>query len=209
MTSSTDTSENYNIKRSLIVARAKNGVIGRDGDMPWRLSSDLKRFKALTSGKPVIMGRKTWESLPKRPLPKRPNIVASRNADYEVKDAWLASGLPAAYALAIAMAKKSGVDEVFVIGGAGLYQDAIAHADCLHITEVQADTKSLNGVQTSFRVASRFGLFLSSQASANSGSQLITSSQIASASSEEGVPCSESFTSRFREFSLSGRLSAT
>ena len=139
MTSSTDTSDIHNIKRSLIVARAKNGVIGRDGDMPWRLSSDLKRFKALTSGKPVIMGRKTWESLPKRPLPKRPNIVASRNADYEVNDAWLASGLPAAYALAIAMAQKSGIDEVFVIGGAGLYQDAIAHADCLHVTEVQAD----------------------------------------------------------------------
>lgn len=139
MTSSTHPPEIHTIKRSLIVARAKNGVIGKDGDMPWRLSSDLKRFKALTSGKPVIMGRKTWESLPKRPLPKRPNIVASRNADYDVNEAWLASGLPAAYALAIAMAKKSGVDEVFVIGGAGLYQDAITHADCLHITEVQAE----------------------------------------------------------------------
>lgn len=126
------------IFRSLIVARAQNSVIGRDGDMPWHLSTDLKRFRALTSGKPVIMGRKTWESLPRRPLPKRPNIVVSRNSDYRADDAWLASDLASAYAMASAMAQKAGVDEVFVIGGAGLYDSAIIHADRMHITEVDA-----------------------------------------------------------------------
>ena len=125
--------------RSLIVARAKNSVIGRDGDMPWRLSTDLKRFRSLTSGKPVIMGRKTWESLPRRPLPNRPNIVVSRNSDYRAEDAWLTSDLASAYAMASAMAQKAGVDEVFVIGGAGLYEEAIRHADRMHITEVDAD----------------------------------------------------------------------
>tara|TARA_X000000950_G_C13920678_1_gene663195 strand:- start:10684 stop:11229 length:546 start_codon:yes stop_codon:yes gene_type:complete len=125
--------------RSLIVARAQNGIIGRDGDMPWRLSSDLKRFKALTTGKPIIMGRKTWESLPRKPLPGRPNIVVSRNSDYVAEGAWLASNMTIAYAMASAMAGKAGVDEVFVIGGAGLYNDAILLADRLHITEVEAE----------------------------------------------------------------------
>lgn len=110
-----------------------------DGDMPWRLSADLKRFKALTSGKPVIMGRNTWESLPRRPLPKRPNIVISRNTAYQIDDAWLMSSLETAIALGLSKAKQADVDEVFVIGGAKLYEDAISHADTLHVTEVLAD----------------------------------------------------------------------
>ncbi|MAP94686.1 MAG: diacylglycerol kinase [Ponticaulis sp.] len=125
-------------KLSLIVARARNGVIGMDGDMPWRLSSDLKRFKALTKGKPVIMGRKTWDSLPKKPLPGRPNIVVSRNSDLTIDGGWLVSGVTQAMALGRAMAAEKGLDEVFVIGGAGLYRDALPLADRLHITEVEA-----------------------------------------------------------------------
>lgn len=124
---------------SLIVARSQSGVIGRDGDMPWRLSTDLKRFKALTSAKPVIMGRKTWDSLPRKPLPKRPNIVVSRNSSLQLSDAWLAPSMPTAISMAKAMAIRSGVDEVFVIGGAGIYREALKFADRLHITEVLTD----------------------------------------------------------------------
>ena len=125
--------------RSLIVARARNGVIGRKGDMPWRLSADLKRFKALTTGKPVIMGRKTWDSLPRKPLPGRANIVVSRNFNFETPGAFLVSGMDTAYAMAQSIAKLDNADEIFVIGGAKLYSDAIQNADRLHITEVQAD----------------------------------------------------------------------
>lgn len=123
---------------SLIVAAAENRVIGQDGDMPWRLSTDLKRFKALTKGHPVIMGRKTWESLPKRPLPARPNIVVSRNTDYVAEGAWLASNLAIAVSMARSMAINSGLDEVFVIGGAGLYTAVLPMAERLHLTEVCA-----------------------------------------------------------------------
>lgn len=123
---------------SLIVAAAENRVIGKDGDMPWRLSTDLKRFKALTKGHPVIMGRKTWESLPKRPLPARPNIVVSRNSDYHAEGAWLASNVTIAVNLARSMAIKAGLTEIFVIGGAGLYTAALPLADRVHLTEVCA-----------------------------------------------------------------------
>ena len=70
---------------AFVVARGANGVIGSDGELPWRLSSDLKRFKAITTGKPIIMGRKTWESLPRRPLPGRLNIVVTRQAGYQAE----------------------------------------------------------------------------------------------------------------------------
>ena len=79
-----------------VVAVAANGVIGREGDLPWRLSTDLKRFKALTIGKPVVMGRKTWASLG-RPLPGRPNIVISRNPDFEALGAEVAPSLEVAF----------------------------------------------------------------------------------------------------------------
>ena len=123
---------------SLIVAATENRVIGRDGDMPWRLSTDLKRFKSLTKGHPVIMGRKTWESLPRKPLPARPNIVVSRNSDYLAQGAWLASNMEIAVTMARSMAIQSGLDEIFVIGGAGLYSAALPMADRLHLTEVCA-----------------------------------------------------------------------
>lgn len=124
---------------SLIVARARNGVIGKDGDMPWRLSEDLKRFKSLTAGKPVIMGRATWESLPRKPLPKRPNIVISRNTQFSAPGAWLASELAVAIAYGEAMAAEKKCEEFFIIGGASLYADALPFARHLYLTEVLAE----------------------------------------------------------------------
>ena len=107
------------VKLAFVVARGSNGVIGAGGDLPWRLKSDLKRFKRITMGKPIVMGRKTWESLPRKPLPGRANIVVSR-------------ALEAARAAAI----QAGVDEVCVIGGAQLYDLLLEKADRLYLTEV-------------------------------------------------------------------------
>ncbi|HRP12618.1 MAG TPA: dihydrofolate reductase, partial [Terricaulis sp.] len=105
-------------KLTLVLAIAKNGVIGRDGALPWRLSSDLKRFKAATLGKPVLMGRKTWDSLPKRPLPGRENLVLTRDANFQAEGAWVFTALAAMCAAARAMAQRSGAGEICVIGGA-------------------------------------------------------------------------------------------
>ncbi|WP_077960547.1 dihydrofolate reductase [Ensifer adhaerens] len=132
----TETKTNHP-KISIVVAVAVNGVIGRDGDLPWRLSTDLKRFKALTIGKPVIMGRKTWASLG-RPLPGRLNIVITRNADFAAEGASVVPSLAAAIALATAGAEAAGADEICVIGGGEIYRQSIALADILHVTEVQA-----------------------------------------------------------------------
>jgi dihydrofolate reductase len=117
---------------TLIAAVAANGVIGRDNKLPWRLPEDLKHFKVLTMGHPMIMGRKTWESLPGR-LPGRPHIVVTRNPDYRAEDATVVGSLPAAIAAA------GDADEVFVIGGAELYGQALAIADQLQLTEIAAD----------------------------------------------------------------------
>lgn len=125
-------------KISIVVAVAANGVIGRDGDLPWRLSTDFKRFKALTMGKPVIMGRKTWASL-NRPLPGRANIVVTRNADFVAEGADVVPSLEAAIAVANREAQAAGVDEICVIGGGEIYRQSIGVADILHVTEVQAE----------------------------------------------------------------------
>lgn len=127
------------VKLSLIVARAKNGVIGRDGGLPWKLADDLSLFKQATSGKPIIMGRNTWESLPRRPLPKRQNIVLTRDWAYAAPGARVYSSLNAAINAARAIAGKEGEDEVFIIGGQSLYERALPMADRLYITEVDAD----------------------------------------------------------------------
>ena len=127
------------IKLCLIVARARNGAIGRDGDLPWRLSDDLKHFKRTTKGCQIIMGRKTWESLPKRPLPGRDNIVLSRDGHYAAADARVYTDVAAAIAAARSLAKASGRDEVFVTGGEAIYAAALPHADRLYITEVETE----------------------------------------------------------------------
>lgn len=123
---------------SIIVARAKNGVIGRAGDMPWRLSSDLKNFKAITTGKPIIMGRKTFESLP-RLLPGRTHIVISRDKSFNANGAMVFSRLDVAIAAAKAVAIKDGQDEVCIIGGGEIYKLALAVCDKIYLTEVDCE----------------------------------------------------------------------
>jgi dihydrofolate reductase len=124
---------------AIYVAIAENGVIGSKGGLPWRLSTDLKRFKAGTMGKPIIMGRKTWESFPKRPLPGRLNIVVTRDKAYRAEGAETASSLQDAIALATIRARcMAGADEICVIGGGEIYAQALALADRLHVTHVLA-----------------------------------------------------------------------
>lgn len=126
----------------LVVARGSNGVIGRDGDLPWRLRSDLQRFKAITIGKPCIMGRKTWESLPLRPLPGRLNVVLTRDEgwgdDGQAKGALVCRTLDEAIEIAREQAQDDAVDEICVIGGAALFEAALPRAKRLYITEVEA-----------------------------------------------------------------------
>lgn len=124
----------------LVVAVARNGVIGRDGDLPWRLPSDLKRFKQLTLGKPVLMGRKTWDSIG-RPLPGRPNIVITRDAGFSAPGAEVVASLDAGLAAARREAEALGVDEVCVIGGGQIYAQVFDRADILHVTHVDADVE--------------------------------------------------------------------
>lgn len=123
---------------TLVVARARNGVIGKDGALPWRMSSDLKHFKATTLGKPVLMGRRTWESLG-RPLPGRANIVVTRTARVATPGAWTFSDLAAACAAGRAMAEAAGVDDVCVIGGGALYAETLPCADRIVLTEVDLE----------------------------------------------------------------------
>lgn len=118
---------------SLIAAVAANGVIGSDNALPWRLPEDLKRFKALTLGHPVIMGRRTHESIG-RPLPGRRNIVISRNAAYRAEGCEVAASLGEAINACI-----SAEDEIFVIGGAQIYAAAMQWAQRLYLTEILAD----------------------------------------------------------------------
>ena len=115
---------------SLVVAVAKNGVIGRDNTLPWRIPEDLKRFRALTMGKPVIMGRKTWESLPRKPLPGRTNIVVSRNPEFR------AGGAIVAHGFSEAVEKAAGANEIAVIGGEAIFAEALPIADIIHMTQV-------------------------------------------------------------------------
>lgn len=130
---------------ALVVARARNGVIGRDGDLPWRLRSDLQRFKAVTMGKPCIMGRATWESLPLRPLPGRLNLVLTSDLSYEeqgkAKGAVVCTSLDEALSIARETAVEDGVDEICVIGGAALFAAALPRARRLYITEVEAEVE--------------------------------------------------------------------
>ena len=120
------------------IARARNGVFGKDGALPWRLKSDLQMFKALTLGKPVIMGRKTWDSLPIKPLPGRANIVLSRDGSFEPKRALVCETLDEALQIAREQAEEDGAEEVCVIGGAAVAQAAFPKARRLYLTEVDA-----------------------------------------------------------------------
>jgi dihydrofolate reductase len=121
------------------IARARNGVIGKDGGLPWRLKTDLANFRAVTMGKPVIMGRKTWESLPKRPLIGRTNIVLSRDGSFEPKGAVVCEDFGEAVSIGREQAEDDGRDEVCVIGGASLFALALPRARRVYLTEVDAE----------------------------------------------------------------------
>lgn len=123
------------MKIVLVAAVARNGCIGRNGGLPFRLPEDQQHFRRTTIGHPVIMGRKTWDSLPPRfrPLPERRNIVVSRNPD------WQAEGAEPARSLHAALARIEGEPIAFVIGGGELYREALPHADELVLTEIDRD----------------------------------------------------------------------
>jgi dihydrofolate reductase len=122
----------------LVVAVAENGVIGQDNAIPWRLKSDMQRLKALTMGKPIVMGRKTFESLPRRPLPGRTNIVITRDAQYQAPGAVVTTSMEAARMVALGDALRRLATEIAVIGGADIYAQWMRIADRLEITEVHA-----------------------------------------------------------------------
>ncbi len=128
---------------SLIAAVAKNGCIGKDGTLPWYLPEDLKRFRELTTGHVVIMGRKTWESIPghRRPLSQRTNIVITRQNDYA-----LATGVERYDSIDAALAAH-GNEHVFIIGGAEIFQQTINRADRLYLTELD---RSIDGCTAFF-----------------------------------------------------------
>ncbi|QWE20992.1 dihydrofolate reductase [Polynucleobacter sp. AP-Kolm-20A-A1] len=127
---------------SMIVARSRNHVIGRDNQMPWKISADLQFFKRVTIGHPVIMGRKTWESIG-RPLPGRRNIVVTRNKDLEL------TGAEVVHSLDEALNSLNEFPRVFVIGGEQLFKQAFDKADRLYITEIDMD---VDGGDTFFEV---------------------------------------------------------
>ncbi len=122
---------------AMIAALADNHVIGLDNRMPWHLPADLKHFKAMTLGKPIIMGRKTWNSLG-RPLPGRLNLVVSRQPDLQLEGAETFTGLDSALTRAEQWARKQGVDELMLIGGAQLYAQALPQAQRLYLTRIEA-----------------------------------------------------------------------
>ena len=123
------------------VARARNGVIGRGGTLPWRLKSDLALFKATTMGKPVIMGRKTWDSLPRKPLVGRTNIVLSRDGSFEPKGAVVCEEFGEAVSIAREQAEEDGAREVCVIGGASAFALALAKAGRIYLTDIDAEVE--------------------------------------------------------------------
>jgi dihydrofolate reductase len=123
------------MRRSLIVAAAENGVIGVDNRLPWRLPADLARFKQLTMGHHLIMGRKTYESIGK-PLEGRDSIVVTRRRDFAVAGVRVATSVEEAIDLGRELAEKRGVDEVMVIGGEGIFRAALADADRIYLTLV-------------------------------------------------------------------------
>ena len=124
------------MKLTAIVAAAENGVIGRDGQLPWHLPADLKHFKVRTMGRPVIMGRKTWESIG-RPLPGRVNVVLTG------QQGWSAAGALVAHSLdeALALPEVAGADEAMILGGARLFAEALPRCDELELTRVHAEVE--------------------------------------------------------------------
>ena len=120
---------------TLVLARADNGVIGDAGRIPWRIPDDMRRFKALTTGNPIVMGRKTWESFPRRPLPGRTNIVITRDKTYA------ATGAVVVHSLGDALqhAAREVPDAIMIVGGAEIYREVLSRATRVELTEVHRD----------------------------------------------------------------------
>jgi dihydrofolate reductase len=123
------------VKVALVAAVARSGVIGRDGTIPWRIPEDVAFFKELTTGHPVVMGRRTWESIPDRfrPLPERRNVVVTRNPE------WSAEGAERAGSVEEALRLVDGAEQVYVVGGAEIYATALPYADELVLTEIDGE----------------------------------------------------------------------
>lgn len=125
------------MKISLVVGIAQNGVIGFEGDMPWRLSTDLKRFKEITMGKPIVMGRKTYESIG-RPLPGRLNVVVSRSG-FSSQGIQSASDIKQAIEISKVWAAENRAEEICIIGGGEIYRQSLELADRLYVTHIMAE----------------------------------------------------------------------
>ncbi|ESQ90210.1 diacylglycerol kinase [Asticcacaulis sp. AC460] len=125
-------------KLALVVAMSDNGVIGKDNTLPWRLRSDMKLFKDITQGKPILMGSNTWDSLPKKPLPGRLNLILSRDLKFEAPGGIICATMFEALDIAKEHATDDGVDEICVIGGANVYAQTLPKADRLYVTHVHA-----------------------------------------------------------------------
>lgn len=128
------------MRLALIWAMSRNRVIGRNNALPWYLPEDLKYFKRVTMGKPIIMGRKTWESIG-RPLPGRSNIIVSRNTNFEAEGAKVVHSLDEAIKMAENIALINGGEEAVVMGGAEIYRQALPRADRLYLTQVHAEVE--------------------------------------------------------------------
>ncbi len=124
----------------MVVAVARNGVIGSDNDLPWRISDDLKWFKSVTVDKPVLMGRKTYDSIGKA-LPRRDNIVVTRSPDFAAESVFIARSLEGAVKLAHSLADKRGAEEVSVIGGAEIFSQLLPRTHRIYLTRVDADVE--------------------------------------------------------------------
>jgi dihydrofolate reductase len=120
---------------TLVLAMSRNGVIGDRGAIPWHIADDLRRFKSLTLGKPLVMGRKTWDSLPKKPLPGRTNIVVTRQPGWQAEGARIAHSLEAA----LTAARTENPEQIMVIGGAEIYRQALPLAARIELTLVESD----------------------------------------------------------------------
>jgi dihydrofolate reductase len=126
----------------MVAAIGRRGELGRGNQLLFRLKADMANFRAVTARTPMVMGRKTWESFPKRPLPGRPNIVATRNLDFMAPGAFVYSSLPPAVAAARAMAARAGVGEISIVGGAEIYAAGLPIATHMTLTEVEAEAEA-------------------------------------------------------------------
>ena len=142
MTSSVFPVSNDPIGVRIVAAIGRRRELGFENRLLFRLKADMQNFRKVTAKTPLVMGRKTWESFPKRPLPGRPNIVATRNLDFEAPGAFVFSSLPPALAAARAMASKAGVSEVSIIGGAAIFAAGLEIATQMTLTEVDAEREA-------------------------------------------------------------------